>query len=121
MPRVSGALRSNAAYGFIAVGAVWAAVAFATRSYLVLWPVLTCILSGVFLRMRPGGRLTWAWSASSAVLGLLLSGYQVYVAAPLVQGTFTSIASLSLVGFSLFALVHVLLLYAGTSAPAQPT
>jgi hypothetical protein len=120
MPRVLDTLRSNVAYAFIVVGAIWLGVAFNARSYLALWPVATSLLSGLLLRMRPNDRLTWAWASSSAVLGLLLSAYQAYVAIPLVGGALTSVASISLGGFSAFALVHLLILYAGNSAPAQP-
>ena len=120
MSKVFGTLRSNVAYAFLAVGAVWLGVALNLHSYIALWPVLTCFLSGVLLRMRPGDRLTWAWTSSSAVLGLLLSAYQAYAAVPLLGGTFSSVASISLGGFAVFALAHLVLLYAGNSAPAQP-
>lgn len=121
MSKISGTLRSNAAYAFLIVGAVWLGVAVNVRSYLVLWPVLTCLLSGVLLKVRPAERLTWAWTSSTAVLGLILSAYQAYAAVPLVGGPFSSTASLALGGFSAFALAHLLLLYAGNSPRAQPT
>ena len=121
MSRVLGTLKSNVAYVFLVAGAVWLGVAFNIRSYLVLWPALTCLVSGGLLRVRPGERLTWAWASASAVLGLILSGYQAYVAVPLVGGPFSATASLSLVGFLAFAFLHLVLLYAGGSARARPT
>ena len=119
MPTLYEKLKSNAAYTFLVVGAVWLAVALNVHSYLALWPVGTSVLSGALLKMRPGERLTWAWTSSSAVLGLILSAYQAYVAYPLIGGPFTSVASISLGGFSAFALVHLFLLYVGGSASAE--
>ena len=121
MPKILEGLKTNAAYGFLAVGIVWLVVAYVSHSYLVLWPVVTSLLSGVLLKARPGQRLTWAWATSSAVLGLLLAAYQAYAAVPLVGGPSASVASESLGGFAVFAAVHVILLYAGSSSPARPT
>ncbi len=120
MPKFLEPLKARAAYAFFAVGIAWLAVAYVNHSYLVLWPVVTCLLSGVLLKVKPGERLTWAWASSSAVLGLLLAAYQAYVAFPLVGGPSSSIASESLGGFGVFAAVHLLLLYAGSSTPARP-
>jgi hypothetical protein len=121
MPKILEGLKSGAAYAFISVGIVWLVVAYVNHSYLVLWPVVTSLLSGVLLKARPGHRLTWAWASSSAVLGLLLAAYQAYAAVPLVGGPSSLIASESLGGFAVFAAVHLILLYAGGTSPARPT
>ncbi len=86
---------------------------------LVLWPVVTCLIAGVLMRMQPGTRLTWAWATSSAILGLLLAAYAAYANAPLISGPFSAIASLSLAGFGAFAVAHLFLLYAGYSAKGK--
>ncbi len=119
MPKVLDILKANAAYEFVVVGVVWLAVAYLDRSILILWPVVTCVTAGLLLKFRPAGRLTWAWTTSSAALGLLLSGYQAYVAAPLLAGTFSSIAAISFTGFTVFAIIHLFLLYAGYSPAGQ--
>lgn len=115
MSRVLGPLRDYAAYGFIIVGIIWVVVAYIVGSLLVLWPVATCLAGGVLLRLRPGERLTWAWVSSAAVLGFLLSGYQAYVATSLIGGALSSVASLSAGAFAVFAVSHLVLLYAGNS------
>jgi hypothetical protein len=120
MSRILNPLRGYAAYAFLAVGIVWVVVAYNTGSYLVLWPVITCFASGILLRLRPGERLTWAWASSTAVLGFLLSGYQAYVASSLVGGALSSVATISVGAFSVFAVVHLLLLYAGNSSKSEP-
>jgi hypothetical protein len=120
MPNLLDSVKANAAYAFLAVGVVWLVIAYLNHSYLVLWPVVTLMAAGTLLKIRPGDRLTWAWASSSAVMGLILSAYQAYVAVPLVGGPSTTIASESLGGFAAFAAVHLFLLYAGNSAPAEP-
>jgi hypothetical protein len=120
MSRILNPLKSYVSYAFLAVGIGWVVVAYDTSSYLVLWPVITCFMSGILLRLRPGERLTWAWASSTAVLGFLLSGYQAYVASFLVGGALSSVASISAGAFSVFALVHLLLLYAGNSTRSGP-
>jgi len=113
MPSPVAMLRENSAYAFLAVGVAWIAVAVLAGSALVLWPVVACFVSGFALKTWPGRRLTWAWAVSSAVLGFLLSAYQVYAWAPFLGGAFSTLAAASLVGFAIFAVVHVFLFYAG--------
>jgi len=115
LPRVFDLLKSNLAYEFLVVGAIWAVVAVGLGLVLVLWPTLACLVAGLLLKFRPSERITWPWAISSAALGLLLSAYQVYAAIPLVGGIFSLVAIETLAGFALFALVHLLLLYSGYS------
>ncbi|MDE1853554.1 MAG: hypothetical protein KGI38_07390 [Thaumarchaeota archaeon] len=117
MPEILGALKTNAAYFFLAVGVVWIGVAFVAGSLLILWPVAACLASGVLLKIRPGRRLTWAWVSSSATLGLLISAYQVYAWAPFLGGAFSTIAGTTLGVFAVLTVLHVLLLYAGATRP----
>lgn len=110
MQSLASGIRSNTPYLFAAAGVVWLAAVVVTGSLLVLWPVLACVLSGVFLKAYPGSRFTSAWAGASALMGLALAAYQVYVAAPLVSGAFATIAWTSIVAFSIFAVFHVYLL-----------
>jgi hypothetical protein len=117
MPRLLDALAANAAYAFIAVGIVWLAVAVLADSALMLWPVIACVAGGIQLKLWPSGRLTWAWAISSAVMGFLLSAYQVYAWLGFLGGAFSSLATASMVGFLVLAIAHVFLFYAGTAKP----
>jgi len=112
-------LRSNLAYEFLAVGVVWAAIAAEVGLALVLWPTLTCIVAGLLLKFLPSGRLTWSWSNSAAVLGLVLCVYQAYVAVPFVSGAFSMVATETLAAFAVFAFVHLVLLYTGYASPGK--
>ena len=116
MSSVIGKLRANGAYLFIAVGVVWAALGLYTGSRLVAWPAAACIAGGVLLRQMPGRRFTWSWSISAAVMGLIVSAYQVYAWAPLLGGAFSTLAGATLAGFVVFAVVHVFLAYAGSAS-----
>jgi hypothetical protein len=113
MPGILGTIRANSSYAFFVVGIAWLVVAVLAWSALVLWPVVAFLVGGFMLRMMPGRRFTWAWVVASAVLGFLLSAYQVYAWAPFIGGTFSTLAAGSLAGFALFAVVHLLLFYVG--------
>jgi hypothetical protein len=70
------------------------------------------------LREWPSGRLTWSWAVATAVMGFLLSAYQVYAWLSFLGGAFSTLAVASVIGFAVFAVVHVLLFYASTSKPS---
>jgi hypothetical protein len=118
MPKILDALVERAAYFFVAAGVIWLAVAVLADSSLIVWPVVACIAGGVMLREWPSGRFTWAWCVATAVMGFLLSAYQVYSWLSFLGGAFSTLAAGSTIGFGLFAVVHVLMLFAVTSKPA---
>jgi len=118
MPKLLDTLVANAPYAFIAAGVIWLAIAVFAVSSLILWPVLACIAAGVMLREWPSGRLTWAWAVATAVMGFLLSAYQVYAWLSFLGGAFSTLAAVSVVGFAFFAVGHVFLFYAVSSRPS---
>jgi len=117
MPKILDTLVANAAYAFIAAGVIWLAIAIFAVSSLVLWPVLACIAAGIMLREWPSGRLTWAWAVATAVMGFLLSAYQVYAWLSFLGGAFSTLAAISVAGFAFFAVGHLFLFYTVTSRP----
>jgi len=118
MPKILDFMVARAAYFFIAVGVIWLAVAVLASSSLIVWPVVACIAGGVMLREWPAGRLTWAWCVATAVMGFLLSAYQVYAWLSFLGGAFSTVAAGSVIGFALLAVLHILLLFAVTSKPS---
>jgi hypothetical protein len=120
LPKVSDTLKSNLPYEFVAVGVVWTVVAVGLGLAVVLWPALTCYVAGLLLKFLPSERITWPWAISSACLGLLVSVYQVYVAIPFVSSAFSLVGTETLVGFVVFSLVHLVLLYFGYSPVGKP-
>lgn len=119
MSALLGTLRGNSAYAFIAVGVLWLAVAVAAGSPLILWPVVTCVLGGVFLKMWPAKRVTWAWAISTAVFGFILAAYRFYAWLPFLGGAFSETAAVAAAVFLAMAVLHVFLFYAGAN-PANP-
>jgi hypothetical protein len=113
---VSSALRGNLAYVFVVVGLVWLSLVVLTHSMLVVWPVLAFLVGGGLLKLRPGSNLTNAWASAAALMGLALSAYQVYVAAPLLVSGFAAIAGASVVVFVVFGLFQLYLLAVSYSA-----
>jgi hypothetical protein len=118
MPKFLDTLEAYAAYAFIVVGVIWLVIAVLGDSSLILWPVLACIAGGIMLREWPSGRLTWAWAVATAVMGFLLSAYQVYAWLSFLGGAFSTLAVASVIGFAVFAVVHVFLFYAAVSKPS---
>ncbi|MDG6910209.1 MAG: hypothetical protein JRN08_07550 [Nitrososphaerota archaeon] len=113
MVDIAAMLRRYTAYFFIVVGIVWAAMGALTGTVLLAWPAVACIAGGLMVKLLPGRRLTWSWGLATASMGLIVSLYQVYAWAPLLGGAFSAVAGTTMVAFLLFALVHVLLFYAG--------
>ena len=118
MPKFLDTLVVNAAYAFIAAGVIWLAIALLAGSALILWPAVACIVGGIMLREWPTTRLTWAWTVATAVMGFLLSAYQVYAWLSFLGGAFSTWAAVSVIGFAVFAVAHVFLFYAATSKPS---
>ncbi len=102
-------------YLFIILGLVWVAIIFTGGASLLLWPAVTSLVSGALLVLRPEGRLSSALSRASALYCVLLAGYQVYVAIPLLGSVFSTIASYSLASFAIIALLYLVILYASFS------
>jgi len=112
MQTVSRTIQKNLASVFVLVGLVWLSMAALANSALVGWPVVAFLLSGLLLRTYPDSRLTSPWASSSAVMGLILSAYQAYEAAPLVTGAFAFVAGSSMAIFIVFGVFHVFLIFA---------
>jgi hypothetical protein len=112
-------LKANVPYAYVIVGAIWLAVAVVSDTPLLLWPIVACVAGGALLKVRPTHRFTWAWTTAAAVMGFLLAAYQAYAAVPMIGGAFTILAIASLVAFAVFALGHLLLLYAESIGSAK--
>jgi len=117
MSSVFGMLRTNAPYFFIVVGLVWGALGVLTGAAVAAWPAVACVAAGLLLKFMPGHRLTWAWAVATASMGLIISAYQVYAWAPLLGGAFSTVAGETLAGFTVFALVHIILFIVGAVRP----
>jgi hypothetical protein len=116
MADVTGFVKKYLAYLFILLGLVWVGVIVSGAANILLWPALTSILSGVLLLVRPEGNFSTALSRASALYGVLLAGYQAYVAIPLLGSVFSTFAASSFASFGVVTVVYLALLYASLSA-----
>ena len=120
MPSVLERAKTNGRYLFIVVGFAWVGGVYLAGP-LLLWPVFACIVAGLLLWFRPELRLTEPWARASAVMGLVLSAYQAYLAIPLLSGTLSTVAAGALAAFTVFAVVHLFLLWLGSVGKVPQT
>lgn len=120
MPSPFAVLRGNVAYFFILVGVIWIGVTVLTGSYLLLWPVVTCLAAGVLLKLFPLARLAWPLSVSAALLGLMVGLDQLHAWYPYLTGPFSSLAGEAVGLFAALLVIHAVLLYVGWQRPAAP-
>ncbi len=119
MAGVTEAVKRYLAYIFILLGLVWVAIIIAGGASLLLWPALTSIVSGALLILRPEMKFSRALAKASALYGVLLAGYQAYVALPLLGSVFSTFATYSVASFAVIALLYLALLYASFSSPGR--
>lgn len=120
MPDIVSQFRTRLPYVLLFAGVAWLGILFLTSSFLIVWPAFACIAGGLLWLTRPKERISWAWATAAALMGFLLSGYQVLASAVLLTGTFASVNAISLVVFLVFAAVHAMVLYAGNSGVKAP-
>lgn len=118
MAGVTEAVKKYLAYIFIVLGLVWVAIILTGGATLLLWPALTSIVTGALLLLRPERKFSRALSKASALYGVLLAGYQAYVAIPLLSTVFSTFATYSAASFAVIALLYLALLYASFGSPA---
>jgi len=111
-------VRKNLSYAFFLLGVVWLVIAAYTGYPIVIWPVATCVVAGLLLRLRPSERFTWAWMTSTAAMGLIIAAYQAYYWLPFIGGSLNALAALTAGGFAVFALVHLVMLFLGGTKPS---
>ena len=113
-------IEEKAPYVYGVMGAIWLVLAVYVGSALLLWPVAALAAGGALMLYFPLNRVTQAWKLASAFMGFVLSGYQAYVAVPLLTGEFSMIAAASLVVFVVFCLAHIVVAYAGWEWSPEP-
>jgi len=118
MAGITEAVKKYLAYIFIVLGIVWVGIILAGGALLLLWPAVTSIVSGALLLLRPERKFSRALAKASALYGVLLAGYQAYVAAPLLGSFFSTFATYSVASFAVIALLYLALLYASFGSPA---
>jgi hypothetical protein len=93
---------------FLVVGVFWLGIVATGGDLLLLLAVLAFMLSGLFLIAMPSNWAVRPLAGASALFGLTLTVYQVYVAATLFG---TSLGSLGLTTGAIFAVFAIICAY----------
>jgi uncharacterized protein (DUF2062 family) len=93
---------------YFVVGVFWVGILVAGGGALLFWAALTCFLSGIILVAWDSSWLTRPLTKATAVFGLALTLYQVYVALTMIG---TGLDSAALISGGIFGVVTVVYLY----------
>jgi hypothetical protein len=94
---------------FLVEGAFWVVIVATGGASLLLFAALTGILSGILLITMPSHWVTRPLAGATALFGLTLTLYQVYVASTLFGTGLSTLGISSGVIFGVFAIVCVYL------------
>ena len=99
---------------FFVTGLFWAGIIVTGGGVLLGWAVLSCFASGAMLMMRASSWVTRPLVAASALFGVVLTAYQLYVGATSLGTGVSSVGLVSVPLFLVFTIVYLYLLYAET-------
>jgi hypothetical protein len=94
---------------FFVEGAFWVGIVATGGGPLLLLVALACILSGLMLVAMPSNWATRPLAGATALFGLILAVYQLYVAASLIGSNLNTLGVSSGAIFGVFAAVCVYL------------
>ncbi len=99
---------------FFVTGAFWAGIIVLGGGSLLAWAVLTCIASGAFLLLLAKSWFTRPLVAASALFGVVLTLYQLYLALVVLASPLPGLAIVSAPLFAVFTVIYLYLFYACT-------
>jgi hypothetical protein len=99
---------------FFVTGVFWAGIIVTGGGSLLAWAVLTCFASGAFLVLRATSWFTRPLVAASALFGVVLTGYQLYLALVTLGSGLPGLAIFSAPLFAVFTVIYLYLFYACT-------
>jgi hypothetical protein len=102
---------------FFVAGAFWVGIVLLGGGVYLTWAAATSLLSGALLIALPSNRITFPLVAASAVFGVILTLYQLYLGLTLVGTILNTVAIYNVGAFAIFTVVYgYLLLF---TRPAQ--
>lgn len=104
---------------FFATGVFWAGILATGGGVLLAWAALTCFASGAFLIVWSSNWVTRPLNVATALFGLVLTVYQVYLSLTIVGTGLGSLAAYSSAAFALFTIVYVYLLFTSLAEEKQ--
>ena len=97
---------------FFVTGVFWAGIIVTGGGSLLVWAVLTCLASGGFLLLWASSWITRPLVAASALFGVVLTGYQLYLALVVLGSGLPGLAVVSAPLFAVFTVIYLYLFYA---------
>ncbi|MDA4135980.1 MAG: hypothetical protein OK449_03120 [Thaumarchaeota archaeon] len=98
---------------YFVAGVFWVGVIVVGGGFLLFWAALACFLSGIFLFNWASSWVTRPLTRATALFGLALTLYQLYVALTLIGTGLDSVALISAGLFGLLTVVYLYLLFFG--------
>ena len=96
---------------FLATGVFWAAILATGGGAVLVWAALTCFASAAFLLAWSSNWATRPLTIASALFGLTLTIYQIYISLTIVGTALGTIAAYSGILFAVFSAVYLYLLF----------
>jgi hypothetical protein len=104
---------------YFVTGAFWVGILVTGGGILLFWAALTCFLSGIFLVAWASNWVTRPLTKATALFGLTLTVYQLYVALTVIGTGLDSAVLVSGVLFGAFTVIYLyLLLFGGRKSEA---
>jgi len=98
---------------FFAAGVFWVGIVAVGGGFLLVWAALTCFITGAFLVVWSTNWVARPLAKASAVFGLALTVYQLYVGLTLVGTGLDPVAEITTGLFGVMTAVYVYLLLFG--------
>jgi hypothetical protein len=99
---------------FFVTGVFWAGIIVDGGGSLLVWAILTCFASGAFLMLWATSWFTRPLVAASALFGVVLTIYQLYLALVTLGSGLPGLAIVSAPLFAVFTVIYLYLFYACT-------
>lgn len=98
---------------YFVAGVFWVVVLVAGGGSLLFWPALTCFVSGIMLYAWSSSWITRPLVYATALFGLVLTVYQLYVALTLIGTGLDPIAAITGAIFAVLTAIYLYLLLFG--------
>lgn len=99
---------------YLVAGVFWVGVLVAGGGDLLFWAALTCFVSGLVLYQWATSWIATPLTTATALFGLTLTLYQVYVALTLIGSGLDSAALISGALFGVLTVIYLYLLFTAT-------
>lgn len=104
---------------YFVAGVFWVGVLIAGGGGLLYWPALTCFVSGIVLYLWSSSWVTRPLIYATTLFGLVLTVYQLFVAATLIGTGLDPIAGITGAVFAVLTVIYLYLLLFGNRRKSE--